>query len=145
MKYQLYLINTEKKHIVHDIIMTFVRVMIAQLFPHTVKPNQGKYTTSMYTGQLFVICIQPLHFGGALEKTFTLASPQATIVCFMVRTWSRTKSDSRCVKKKKRKSSISQVNTSSVPFYEKTVARKKTENCLFHNSTMRFVTLRPLS
>ena len=43
--------------------------------------------------------IRPLDLGGALEQTFTLASSYATIVCFMVRPWSRTQFKGRCHRK----------------------------------------------
>ena len=65
--------------------MPFVRDVLVQLFPPTVKPHQLKYITSMYTAQLFVRYIRPLDLGGACEKTLTLASPMATILCYMVR------------------------------------------------------------
>ena len=65
--------------------MPFVRDILVQLFPPTVKPDQLKYITSMYTARLYMMYIRPLDLGGTCEKRLTWASPKATILCYMVR------------------------------------------------------------
>ena len=93
-----------------------------------------------------------------VEKTFILASPHATTVCFMGRPWSRTQFESRCEKRKHWKRQVVYLKLVrqlahfpkifKAQFYANSreeCCMQNTDYCVYDKSALRFPTLRLLS